>query len=326
MRAEKHLQRAYACLLMTVSLTGTATCLRAEVPVPAMSGMTDASRVEREGVAERRGSSPSLVRRGLGALFHPFLLLSGRARPPAPQRPARYRESLLEAADAIERDEVARREKRAQPWRFPLWPLFSPSPPIVQAKTAVAGASTAPVRGRKRAAPVDEKSDEALRQVRAREGAGDDRDAESLRALDRLIGSNPEYAEAYLERAKIYLRQKLYERAVEDYRKVLSCGGDEVEGHYGLGTVYGKWGEQLSSVKRADMASEKYRDAIAAYKEVLWRCPGYAPACYSLGCTYARLGQREDAAFYFQKTVEHAGRDSDLSRRARYNISLMGGY
>ena len=73
-------------------------------------------------------------------------------------------------------------------------------------------------------------------------------------------------------------------------------------------------------------ASEKYRDAALEYKAVLWRRPDYPPACYSLGCVYARMGKKDDALYYFRKTLERAEKDSDLARRARYNMKLLGEY
>jgi hypothetical protein len=38
------------------------------------------------------------------------------------------------------------------------------------------------------------------------------------------------------------------------------------------------------------------------------------------------MNLREDAVYYFKKAINTAGEGSDLARRARYNIQLLGGY
>ncbi|MCX6356636.1 MAG: tetratricopeptide repeat protein [Candidatus Aureabacteria bacterium] len=164
--------------------------------------------------------------------------------------------------------------------------------------------------------------EEGLQEARTLAAGGKTEDA--LLLVSGLIDGNPEHPDAYLERAVIYLRQKQYDRAAEDYRRVISCRGSDMEAYYGLGTVCEQWAETLFSRGKEKEAYDRYRDAIAAYKEVLWRAPGYAPAFYSLGCVYSRLGKTQDAAYYFKKTVETADAESDIARRARYNISLMG--
>jgi len=187
-------------------------------------------------------------------------------------------------------------------------------PPQEKQPTPVATQSAAP----------SESVDEVIRRARSLVGA--EREEEALHILDNLIEVNPNCAEVYMERAAVYQRQKQYARAVDDYRKVITYSHDKQEARYGLGGIYEKWAEELSSRGQRAEASKKFRDAIAEYKEVLWRRPGYPFACYSLGCVYSRLGQREDAIFYFKKTIENSQSDSDLSRQARYNLRLMGEY
>lgn len=148
-------------------------------------------------------------------------------------------------------------------------------------------------------------------------------------ALDLLRSaqaSQPERADICRERARLYLSRGMYEPAAEDFGKLIAFGEADIDSYYGLGTACEKWAEKLESSGKAKEASEKYRDAIAAFKQVVWRQHAYAPAYYSLGCVYARLSRRDDAIYYFRKAVETSGAGSDLARRAAYNIQLLGGY
>ncbi|MCX6355192.1 MAG: tetratricopeptide repeat protein [Candidatus Aureabacteria bacterium] len=201
-------------------------------------------------------------------------------------------------------------------------PEFNPITPSPPPALPAQEEQTTPVAVRSEA--PSESVDEIIRRAQSLVGGG--REEEALRILGNLIEGNPKYAEAYMERATVYVRQKQYSRAVDDYQKIIAYSRDKQEARYGLGGVYEKWAEELSSRGQRAEASKKFRDAIAEYKEVLWRRPGYPFACYSLGCVYSRLGQREDAIFYFKKTVENSQSDSALTRKARYNLRLMGDY
>ena len=144
--------------------------------------------------------------------------------------------------------------------------------------------------------------------------------------LGALLEQAPDFAEAWGARAKFLLANQEYARAVEDYRKAVAIEGGDIESHYGMGTALEKWAEKIEAEEGGGGASEKYRDAALEYKAVLWRRPDYPPACYSLGCVYARMGKKDDALYYFRKTLERVEKDSDLARRARYNMKLLGEY
>ena len=148
----------------------------------------------------------------------------------------------------------------------------------------------------------------------------------AIAVLGALLEKAPDFAEAWGARAKLLLAKQEYARAVEDYRKALAIEGGDIESHYGMGTALEKWAEKIEAEGGGGGASEKYRDAALEYKAVLWRRPDYPPACYSLGCVYARMGKKDDALYYFRKTLERAEKDSDLARRARYNMKLLGEY
>jgi tetratricopeptide (TPR) repeat protein len=130
----------------------------------------------------------------------------------------------------------------------------------------------------------------------------------------------------FLERAQSYTKQGKHDLAIENYQKAITLGDEGIETRYGLGTAYEKLAEDLEASGKREESLEKYRDAIAEYKKVLWEKPNHIYALYSLGCVYARLGEREDALYFLKKTVQYADRKSDLASRARHDIRLLGGY
>jgi len=170
----------------------------------------------------------------------------------------------------------------------------------------------------------DLRQDAALEEARALEAEGSHEEA--LLIVSSLIADNDEFMEAYLERAKMYLNRNRYDLAARDYREAISCSADNIEAHYGLGTTCEKWAERMEASGDAGRAFEKFREAIVEYKKALWQSRGYAPAYYGLGCAYSRLGMQEDARYYFKRAMDSAARGSDLERRARYNMQLLGEY
>lgn len=160
----------------------------------------------------------------------------------------------------------------------------------------------------------------------ARELRQEGRDEDALLLLNYLIADDDNFMEAYLERAKAYLSRNAYDLAARDFREAISCRADNAEAHYNLGIAYEKWAEKLEASGEAARAGEAFQKAILEYKMSIWCDPAYAPGYYGLGCAYSRMGMREDARHYFQRAVESAEHGSDVARRARYNMLLLGGY
>ena len=148
----------------------------------------------------------------------------------------------------------------------------------------------------------------------------------AIAVLTALLERAPESFEAWRLRGGLLLAKGDYRRAVGDYRRAIAAGGGDIDSRYGLGTALEKWAETLDAEGAGEAAAERYRAAAAEYKAVLWKRPDYPPACYSLGCVCARLHNRDDAAHYFRKTLEQAEDDSELARRARYIMKLLGEY
>jgi len=214
--------------------------------------------------------------------------------------------------------------------RDPAGGQLSPGPGKTKGDLYRQGASSSARRDQcaaRQQAPLDsarETQDTALEEAKALEAEGSHEEA--LLIVSSLIADNDEFMEAYLERAKIYLNRNMYDLAARDYREAISCSANNIEAHYGLGTICEKWAERLEASGDAGRASEKFREAIVEYKKALWQSRGYAPAYYGLGCAYSRLGMREDARYYFKRAMDSAARGSDLARRARYNMQLLGEY
>lgn len=80
--------------------------------------------------------------------------------------------------------------------------------------------------------------------------------AEALSILDRLIGANPEFAEAWNKRATLYFMMKRYDAALSDIDKTL----DLEPRHFGA--LAGK-GLIFERKKNYSAAREAYQDALA---------------------------------------------------------------
>ena len=80
--------------------------------------------------------------------------------------------------------------------------------------------------------------------------------AEALSILDRLIGANPDFAEAWNKRATLYFMMKKYDDALSDIAKVL----DLEPRHFGA--LAGK-GMILERQKKYSAAREAYEEALA---------------------------------------------------------------
>jgi tetratricopeptide (TPR) repeat protein len=104
-------------------------------------------------------------------------------------------------------------------------------------------------------AASDSPTAEVLLQQAAR--AIDDRaPAEALSILDRLVGANPDYAEAWNKRATLYFMMKRDDQALKDIEKVL----DLEPRHFGA--LAGK-GVILERQKKYSAAREAYEEALA---------------------------------------------------------------
>jgi len=92
--------------------------------------------------------------------------------------------------------------------------------------------------------------------VQSRRAIEDGAPAEALSILNRLIGANPDFAEAWNKRATLYFMMKKYDDALSDIARVL-----ELEPRH-FGALAGK-GMILERQKKFSAAREAYEEALA---------------------------------------------------------------
>ncbi len=84
--------------------------------------------------------------------------------------------------------------------------------------------------------------------------------AEALKILDRVIGANPDFAEAWNKRATLYFMMKRDEASLKDIDKVLDLEPRHFGALAGRGMIYQR--------------QKKFGAALAAYREALSLNPG----------------------------------------------------
>ena len=84
--------------------------------------------------------------------------------------------------------------------------------------------------------------------------------AEALKILDRVIGANPDYAEAWNKRATLYFMMKRDEASLKDIDRVLDLEPRHFGALAGRGMIYQR--------------QKKFGAALAAYREALSLNPG----------------------------------------------------
>lgn len=108
--------------------------------------------------------------------------------------------------------------------------------------------------------------------------------------LRRLLQMEPESARARNALGQIYRAQNLYSRAIEELTLAVEVGRDDPVPAYNLGGVY--W----------DL--EDMEGAARCYRRSLDIDPRFAPALFRLGVVLKRQGQPEAAAEYFRAFLE----------------------
>lgn len=147
---------------------------------------------------------------------------------------------------------------------------------------------------------------------------------ETLAALTRAIGENPELAEAYLDRGNAYFGLGLLGVAIEDYSKAIeldpslaSAYVNRGNAHWSLGSfrrgnddyeraveldanltlAHYNWGNALLTLGRFDKARERYSMATELD-------PGNADAHNNFGNLYVRMGYFEEAIAELNRAIE----------------------
>jgi len=88
----------------------------------------------------------------------------------------------------------------------------------------------------------------------------------------------------------VYGEQRLWLKAIEQYKKAIEIKPDYADAHYNLGNAYRETG--------------RYNEAIEAYKKALRIKPDYAEVDYNLGITYGRLNLWEKAVVIYKEALK----------------------
>lgn len=99
----------------------------------------------------------------------------------------------------------------------------------------------------------------------------------AVQNLTKSVELRPDYPQALLARAEIYVEQKKFDLAVADLTKVIQAAPDHLQAHYLLGTVY--------------MSQQNFNAAIPEFKKVLELNPQHAYAHYNIAMAYNEIKQ-----------------------------------
>jgi Flp pilus assembly protein TadD len=105
-----------------------------------------------------------------------------------------------------------------------------------------------------------------------------------------LTKMTPNMAKTHDDLGKTYVRQGLYERAIEEHQKAVKLDPEYAQAHTHLGIAYSLSGD-------LDRAIEHHRKAIALD-------PQMAQAHYNLGVDYLAAGKLGEAGGAFQRSID----------------------
>lgn len=129
-------------------------------------------------------------------------------------------------------------------------------------------------------------------------------DAEKLLIKAKTLDSKNVFV--YTSLGDLYLKRKVDELALNNYRKAIELDKTFLRGYLRVGQLYIK--------------DKKYNEGAQALREALQIDPDFAPAYRELGELYYRAGKYQDAKNNYKKYVELTG--NDLVARARYAAFL----
>lgn len=125
---------------------------------------------------------------------------------------------------------------------------------------------------------------------------------EAEKLLVKAKTLDPQNVTVYISLGDLYLKQKVDELALSNYRKAIELNKSYLTGYLRTGQLYVK--------------DQKYNDGAAAFREALQQDSNFAPAYRELGELYYRAGKYEEAKNNLQKFVRLTG--NDVGARARY--------
>ena len=160
----------------------------------------------------------------------------------------------------------------------------------------------------------------------------------SVKAYNKAIAINPDYAEAYYGMGITFIEQGKLEEAIEAYKKVLSLKPDYADAYNNIGAALQEKGELDEAIEAYNKAlaikpdyaeaynnmgitfieQGKLEEAIEAYNKALSIKPDYAEAYNNIGNALKEQGELEEAIEAYNKTLSIKP-DSDV---AYYNMGI----
>lgn len=150
--------------------------------------------------------------------------------------------------------------------------------------------------------------------------ANDGKNVEAIAKMEEAIAAKPDFIAGLEGVAKLYLRTKQYDKAIDRANKALAISADETDMYAVLADSYAATGDKVKSAEArkklpADATflfneaahlinSGKDKDAETLLKQAVAANDKMAPAYYELGMIYVRTQKNADARTNLEKYLE----------------------
>lgn len=164
----------------------------------------------------------------------------------------------------------------------------------------------------------------------------------AIRQISKGLVKFPKFVDGYVTRAKLYIQQQKWDKAISDCYKAITLRPDEGQGYSILGDAlkgiqdvksalqaYGKavsCEDASASLKRSKLYFElsEFDKALRDTDEYLLVNPNDADAYYQKGQILVLLGNENDAVLAFEQCVKNnKADDKKLQATALYNVSVI---
>jgi len=145
-----------------------------------------------------------------------------------------------------------------------------------------------------------------------------------IKRYDKLILSNPDYAEAYFNRGVLFLQLGRFEEAIKDYDRAIQIKPDYADAFNNRGIALQELGQLELAIESYDRSIQIKPENFMAYhnqgivlrelgqlEQAIVCCnnaikikPNYAEAYYNRGVAFQELGQLENAIESYSKAIQ----------------------
>jgi tetratricopeptide (TPR) repeat protein len=125
---------------------------------------------------------------------------------------------------------------------------------------------------------------------------------EAIAVYRDLLQLDPERApDIYNELGRLYVAREQYDAAIEAFSEGIRTARDTGQG--GRSDLDYNLGVSLKRAGRTEEATDSFASAITGYREKIAKNPSSAPLHFSLGSTYAEMGDFDKAAESFRLAI-----------------------